>query len=250
MAGDCPQETCPALELAFSLHQPVLSGSAVMLAGFALLALVNVYTWIRYRTSLYTGLLTLGLLLEVAAYVGRILLKNDISNTSYLALYVVGVTSGPTLISTSILLLPAHVMVIYGRDLSLVPQPIYLTVTFLIYNAFTLVFEVVGIVFATRGNSQVEVCPFPQVFRGPFSTKPPSDVISRPTKEHWCLLPAYPCRLVVYWHFMLCIGVFSPGSRTVNTCSTQPMPISTCHQGSRCSSYVSLCPNYCGCRGT
>lgn len=158
--GDCTAATCPVAG-GFLSSPPSLEGSAVMLAASAVLVPVQVVLGVRYRTPLYAVTFVLGLLCEVMGYVGRIMLRTDQASRQYFAVSLVGLIMGPTFISGAIYLVLPHVLVLYGRELSLVSRPLYLGFLFLAFNVFTLAFQAVGCSFAANGASKGEVCALP-----------------------------------------------------------------------------------------
>lgn len=155
-AGDCTPDICP-LDNGYLSYQPSLDGSAFMLAAFAVLIPVNVFTGVRYKTPLFASTVIAGLLLQIMAYIGRLLLRTDQARRSYFLVSLLGDMAGPTLISASIYLVLPHVLIVYGRRVSFLSRPIYLTVVFLAFNVFTLAFQAVGCAFAVCGGSRDEV---------------------------------------------------------------------------------------------
>lgn len=156
--GDCTPGTCP-LDNGYLLYQPSLGGSAFMLAAFAVLIPINVFTGIRHKTPLFASTIVTGLLLQVMAYIGQLLLRTDQARRSYFLVSLLGAMTGPTLISASIYLVLPHILIVYGREVSILSRPIYLSVVFLAFDVFTLAFQAVGCAFAVCGGTQDEVGP-------------------------------------------------------------------------------------------
>jgi hypothetical protein len=155
-AGDCTANSCPVPDGFFSAP-PNLAGNAIFLAAFSLLVPVNLYTGIRYKTPLYSSTIVGGLLFEVLGYVGRILLRSDTASRSYDVVSWLGLVWGATWLSLAISLVPAHVMVIYGEEFSLVSRPIYVTAFFLVFSMCTLAIQAVGVSLIATGNDQAGV---------------------------------------------------------------------------------------------
>ncbi len=66
------------LEGGFLPYQPALAGNAFMLAAFAALIPLSLFTGYRYKTPLYTALVICGLVVEVIGHVGAVLLQTNI----------------------------------------------------------------------------------------------------------------------------------------------------------------------------
>ncbi|KAK3937391.1 RTA1 like protein-domain-containing protein [Diplogelasinospora grovesii] len=154
--GDCALYTCPVPGGFFS-SPAAPGGDAFMLAAFATLIPVNLYTGIRHKTPLYASLVIAGLILEVVGHVGKILLRDDVASETYFSVYMMGTLCGPTLISAAIYLILPHVMVIYGSQFSLISHPIYCVIFFLLFDILTLVFQIAGVAFAANGAAATEM---------------------------------------------------------------------------------------------
>lgn len=162
-AGDCTPDTCPVTN-GFFAAPPSLEGAAFLLAAFAALIPINLWIGARCKTTLYAVTLITGLLMEVMGYVGRLMLRNDLANKSYFVLFLLGTVMGPTFISAAIYLILPHILTVYGSDLSVIPEPIWLGYLFLAFDVFTLAFLAVGSAFASEGFSKIQVCQ--RVFAG------------------------------------------------------------------------------------
>ncbi|KAK3316678.1 RTA1 like protein-domain-containing protein [Apodospora peruviana] len=153
---DCTADTCPVTG-GFLSYPAGPAGSAFMVAAFAALIPVNLYTGVRYRTPLYVSLIIVGLLLEIVGHVGKILLHADVASPTYFSVYMVGTLWGPTFTSAAIFTILPHVMVIYGPEFRLISHPIYLNMFFLIFDIFALAFQSVGAVFTSNGTTASEM---------------------------------------------------------------------------------------------
>jgi hypothetical protein len=78
----CALGTCP-IDWAFVEYIPSLGGNAAFLSIFAVLWLAQLYQGIRYRTWGFLTGMAVGGLLEIAGYLGRILLHSDPFNFNY-----------------------------------------------------------------------------------------------------------------------------------------------------------------------
>jgi hypothetical protein len=154
--GHCTRDTCPVTD-GYLSYQPSLEASVFMLAAFSILVPINCLLGKRYRSPLYATPIVAGLLLELVGYAGRLLLRRDVADTTYFAMYLAGIILGPTFISAAIYPILPHVVVIYGRDLAIVSRPIYINVLFLLFGIATLLFQLVGVALAVNGTSHDEV---------------------------------------------------------------------------------------------
>lgn len=78
----CTLETCPIKD-AYVEYIPSLAGNATYLSIFAILWCVQMYQGIRYRTWGFLTGMAVGGLLEIAGYLGRVLLHSDPFNFNY-----------------------------------------------------------------------------------------------------------------------------------------------------------------------
>jgi hypothetical protein len=155
--GDCTTATCP-VDDGFLSSPPSLVGSSIFLSAFAVLIPINWWTGSRYNTPVYSSTIIAGLLLEVVGYVGRILLKSDAASVSSFVLYMLGTIMGPTFITSAIYQILPHVVVLYGKEFTLVSQPAYFGVFFMVFDLCTLTFQAAGVAFSITGATQDEVC--------------------------------------------------------------------------------------------
>lgn len=132
-------------------------GTAFMLAAFATLIPINLWIGVRNGTTVHSLSMSLGLLLEVVGFSGRLLLRNNLASKSFFFLSLLGTAVGPTLISAAIYTILPHVLTLYGSGLSTPLEPIWLNYLFLAFDSFTVAFQVIGCVFAVKGYNRIEV---------------------------------------------------------------------------------------------
>lgn len=155
-AGDCTSAICP-VEKGFFREPPSLVGAVILLALFTALVPINLWIGARYKTTTYSLTLVLGLLVEVVAYVGRLLLRSDLASKTYFLLFLLGTTMGPTFITAAIYSILPHIVALYGSDVSVVQRPIWLSYFFLIFDLFALAFQALGSAFAAEGFDTIQV---------------------------------------------------------------------------------------------
>ncbi|KAK4211106.1 RTA1 like protein-domain-containing protein [Rhypophila decipiens] len=156
IARECKSDTCP-VPGGFFESSPGLAGNAFLLAAFASLIPLNIYTGVRYKAPLYVSLIVIGLVLEVVSHVGKILIHADIANPIYFSVYLVANLWGPTVMATAMYTALPHIMAIYGPECRIVSRPIYINIFFLTLNIFALAFQAVGSVFASNGTTAAEM---------------------------------------------------------------------------------------------
>lgn len=155
-AADCTSATCP-VEGGFFSAAPPLEGAAFMLAAFSALVPVNLWIGARCKTTTYTLFLVAGLLLEVMGYAGMLLLRSDLASKTYFVLVLLGTTLGPTLVTAATYTILPHILDLYGSDVCIVPEPVWLAYFFVSLDAFTVAFQAVGSAFTAGGYSKTEV---------------------------------------------------------------------------------------------
>lgn len=128
-----------------------------MLAAFATLVPINVWVGARSKTTVYSLSMSIGVLLEVMGYSGKLLLRKNLASKSCFALSLFGAAAGPTLITAAVYTVLPHILALYGSDLSTPLEPIWLSYFFFAFDSFTIAFQTVGCVFAAQGYTEVEV---------------------------------------------------------------------------------------------
>ncbi|KAK0666383.1 putative RTA1 like protein [Cercophora samala] len=133
------------------------AGNAVILAAFAALIPLNIFTGIRYKTPLYASLLTAGLIVEVVGHVGRMFLSTEHASPAYFAVYMVGTHWGAAFVGSAIYLVLPHATVLFGQEFRLVSNALYINIFFAVMDIFSLVFQSVGIVYAASATTAPQV---------------------------------------------------------------------------------------------
>lgn len=154
MAGDCGS-TCP-VEGGFYAYDPNTGGNAVLLAAFAILVPAVLFLGIRFRTPLFSATLATGLLLDVAGFLGRVLLKNSPESQGLFLLSLLGTLLGPVCISGANFLTLPHILSVYGDHISPL-QPMLAGIVLYALAAVAAVIQVIGIVYAAYDLSGMGV---------------------------------------------------------------------------------------------
>ena len=152
---NCTLDTCP-IEHAYLHYQPSIPGNAFMLAAFAVLIPPVVYFGVKYRTRLFSSLLTIGLIGEVVGYVGRLLLHRNPFLRRNFAIYLVPITLAPAFMSASIYLTLAHIVVVYGENTSYLRPRTY-SLLFSASDIVALVLQAAGGGIAAAARTKIKV---------------------------------------------------------------------------------------------
>jgi hypothetical protein len=160
MEGDCTPATCPVAS-GYLAYQPSLVGTAILLAGFAVLVPVQAFAGWRYKTPLFAVALVVGLLLAILGYVGKLLLRLDQARQSYFLLSLLGTVVGPAFVAAAIYTVLPHVLNVHGQEILLFSsQPANLSPMFLVFDVVTVVFEAAGCALViSEGSSTVWLFP-------------------------------------------------------------------------------------------
>jgi hypothetical protein len=150
---DCNTELCQIGD-SFSPFQPAPVGNGSMLAAFAVLIPANIFTGIRYKTPLYASLIITGLLVEILGHVAAVLLAANVASHALFCVFMMGTLWGATLIRSANYLALPRVMVIYGQQFKPVSRPVYCVAVMLFLDVLALVFQSVGVAFASGGSAE------------------------------------------------------------------------------------------------
>lgn len=151
----CTETTCPT-EGGYFDYSTSKAGNGIMLTCFIGLVPFTVFLGIRYRTVMFSTLVTVGMVFEVVCYVGRLLLHDNQRQTNYFVLFMLGSAVGPAFMTAAIFYLLPKVMKIYDGDLVDI-QPKNLHYLFFALSLLSLTLQAVGSVFAAVGQNDVEV---------------------------------------------------------------------------------------------
>ncbi|CEL10112.1 Putative Parasitic phase-specific protein psp-1 (Fragment) [Aspergillus calidoustus] len=102
--ANCTLEICP-VEWSILQYRPSVPSSAVFIAIFGLSLLLNVGQGIYYHTWGYMSSLVAGCILEIAGYVGRLILYNNPFDFSGFLLQIVCITVAPVFFCAAIYVL-------------------------------------------------------------------------------------------------------------------------------------------------
>lgn len=162
--GDCMIRIFPVGDGFFS-SPPSVVGSAVFLAAFAILIPINWWAGMHWNTPIYSLTIVAGLVFEVIGYIGRILLNLDTASVVGFVLYMLGTIMGPTFITSAVYQILPHIVVLYGKEFTLVSQPAYFGVFFMVLDLCTIAFQAAGVAVSISGATPDEVSITPGMSR-------------------------------------------------------------------------------------
>ena len=146
----CTFDTCPISRSIFR-YQPNLAMAVVPLVLFGLLTVGHAISGWRYKTWTYTISILIGLSLELAGYVGRILAHYNPFLMSYYLLQIVVLTCAPVLFCAAIYICLGRIVVICGPEQSRL-RPAWYTPIFLTCDVTSLALQGVGGALTSTAN--------------------------------------------------------------------------------------------------
>ncbi|KAI1750805.1 hypothetical protein F4782DRAFT_532090 [Xylaria castorea] len=142
--------TCAAADCSrtFLYQSPTLTPNSILLAFFAILIPVALALGARYRSLGFATAIATGLALEVAGYIGRLLLYGKPNGRTEFAIFLVGTTLGPTCICGAMFLVVPRIVAVYGEEYH-AWRPVWYPVLFFILTMVSLILEITGSVLST-----------------------------------------------------------------------------------------------------
>lgn len=138
----CNFDICPLSRSIFR-YQPNLAMAVVPLVLFGLLTVGHIISGWRYKTWTYTISILIGLALELAGYVGRILAHGNPFKKDYYLLQIVVLTCAPVLFCAAIYICLGRIVVICGPEKSRL-RPGWYTPIFLTCDVISLALQGAG----------------------------------------------------------------------------------------------------------
>jgi hypothetical protein len=151
--GICTYETCSVEDYGQIQYVPSLAGNVLYVALFALFLLVQIFLGVRHRTWGFLVGMIGGLLLEIAGYIGRILLHFDVFDFNNFIIYIVCLTIGPAFLAAAVYLCLARVIAIYGSGFSWL-KPRTITILFILCDFVSLVLQAAGGAIASTSDDE------------------------------------------------------------------------------------------------
>ncbi|KAI9799487.1 MAG: hypothetical protein M1833_004009 [Piccolia ochrophora] len=136
-------------------YVPNLGGNAFYLAFFAVLIPPHVYLLIRYRTWGFGAAMVLGLMSEVAAYAGRVMLYSKPFGRDPFLSYIVPSTFAPAFFTAAIYLCLARLVVSYGEHFSRLAPRLY-TIIFITCDFIALLLQAIGGAMASTADTEAD----------------------------------------------------------------------------------------------
>ncbi|KAK4191150.1 hypothetical protein QBC35DRAFT_36856 [Podospora australis] len=149
-------DVCLAAHYGYSSYRVAPAGNTVMMAAFAALIPINIFTGIRYKTPLHASLLAGALLVNVVGHIGQLLLSTKSATSTHFVVYMMGTHWGATLVGSAIFLVLPHVTVMFGQEFRLVSKAIHLNVAFLVLDIISLALQSTGIILASTASATAQ----------------------------------------------------------------------------------------------
>ena len=128
---------------------PSIAGNAFFAALFGFLLLIGVALAITYRTWGVGASLVIGLSLESAAYIARIMINKNDFDTNIFIIYIYFITLGATFISAAIYLCLSRIVVAYGES--------YARFKPRTYSVFFMICDFIAIALQAAGGGMLQV---------------------------------------------------------------------------------------------
>ncbi|KAH8804861.1 putative RTA1 domain protein [Xylogone sp. PMI_703] len=149
---NCTLKTC-SLVYGEVQYQPSLAANLTYLTVFAVLLFVQAVLGCVYRSWGFLVGMSLGLLLEIVGYVGRVGLHNDPFSFNDFVIQLVCLTIAPAFPSASIYLCLSRLIVIHGTHFARFKPKTY-TYTFVTCDIISLILQAAGGGIAASANVQ------------------------------------------------------------------------------------------------
>lgn len=148
----CTLQTCD-LTLANFIYIPTLAGNAIVTAVFGLCVIGQLVVGIKHKTWGYMSAIVFGLILEIIAFVARIMLNNNPFDDDAFLMYLVTCTIAPALFTAAIYLCLARIVNIYGTHLSYFKPRTY-TIVFCTIDFVCLLLQAAGGAIASIADTR------------------------------------------------------------------------------------------------
>ncbi|OBT77453.1 hypothetical protein VF21_05216 [Pseudogymnoascus sp. 05NY08] len=149
----CTLDTCPLSQSIFR-YQPNLAMAIAPLVLFGLLTVGHIISGWRYKTWTYLISILIGLVLELAGYVGRILAHGNPFLDDYYLLQIVVLTCAPVLFCAAIYICLGRIVVTCGPEMSRL-RPAWYTPIFLTCDVISLALQGTGGAITSTANDDV-----------------------------------------------------------------------------------------------
>ncbi|KAJ4353088.1 hypothetical protein N0V95_003683 [Ascochyta clinopodiicola] len=138
----CQVGTCPVAWQTIA-YRPNMAGNAVYLVCFGLLLISQIWLGTRSKTWKYMATVCVGILGEMAGYVGRVMLNANPFLMNNFLVNLIPLTIAPALLTAGIYLCLGRVIVVVGEENSRLKPKMY-TYTFVGCDVLALVLQAIG----------------------------------------------------------------------------------------------------------
>ncbi|CAI7616113.1 unnamed protein product [Penicillium pancosmium] len=151
---DCTLATCP-IDMAYINYQPNLAANILFLAIFGLFLIGQLAIGSRYRTWTYMVAMSAGLILEVAGYIGRVMMHSNPFEFNAFLLYLICLTIAPAFFTAAIYICLGRIVIIYGESISRIRPRTY-TIIFVTCDLIALILQAAGGAITSIADSDQE----------------------------------------------------------------------------------------------
>ncbi|KAJ4986011.1 parasitic phase-specific protein psp-1-like protein [Stagonosporopsis vannaccii] len=150
--ANCTLDLCP-LEWSVFRYLPSIPATATFLGVFGLLLTLHVIQGVRYKTWAYMGCIVAGCALEIAGYVGRIMLHGNPFDFNAFLVNLVPITIAPVFFCAAIYVQLTQVINHIDRSISRL-HPRFITFTFIPCDIISLVLQGAGGALSAGASTQ------------------------------------------------------------------------------------------------
>ncbi|CAI6333310.1 unnamed protein product [Periconia digitata] len=140
-----------SMDYAMLRYRPSIAGNSIYLVCFVILLAAHLFFGVRKKTYKYCGVVCLGIVGEIAGYVGRLMLYNNPYNMDNFLMNLVPLTIAPALFTGGIYLCLGRVITAIGAENSRIKPKMY-TYIFVGADLVSLILQAIGGAMASMAN--------------------------------------------------------------------------------------------------
>ncbi|PVH71498.1 RTA1-domain-containing protein [Cadophora sp. DSE1049] len=149
--SDCTKDTCTVEDSVYGYY-PSAVFTYIFIVLFFLSAAAHAFQGIKARSWSFMSVLTIGCLLEAVGYIGRLLLRNDPFDMSYLSIQLICITVGPAFLAAGVYLTLKHLIIVYGAQFSRL-APKWYTWIFISADITSILIQAIGAALAASADN-------------------------------------------------------------------------------------------------
>ncbi|KAE8357495.1 parasitic phase-specific protein PSP-1 [Aspergillus caelatus] len=154
-SANCTLELCP-LEASILQYQPSTAATAVAIAIFGLSLILNIGQGVYHQTWAFMACLVSGCILEIAGYIGRIIINGNPFDFNGFLMQIICITVAPIFFCAAIYVLLVRIILLIDERLSRI-SPRYLSWIFISFDVISLVLQAVGGALSCVGENKDDI---------------------------------------------------------------------------------------------